>query len=385
MRIKFTEIPSKLKYPSQIRGKLSTMHSEIITYACNHYRSTSKFQREIIYCLNVLSYYCISGDSIPSNWNITNPFVNIPVIDSDMISNTVPDLMISLDDVIWDIEDSEQYHISDDDATKEISASCAVLHDDSAAYMHTPEPYNGTSAQDLYLQPEVPLFDYSNPFVDATIDNTRYTIYSSLPVIPTRQCEISVTTNASLMSDADRLKLFPNSIFYTRPSLLYTHVQGCEFIDPLGSIVPIKGFTSEQILDNIIKYPHIEGVTRLGKQDGQDKFVPFWKFIELDNHLYKTADVWSDFTEVSELPVSPIIMAEYVVRRYLLERDILGIDHKYKIFGDLDPFLTLFLPIDIYDKFGYTNPLDIAKQCVDARISYLTSRNPILRRISNCV
>ena len=282
----------------------------------------------IIYCLNVLSYYCVSGDSIPNNWDITNPFVNIPIVDSDMISSVVSDFMILLDDIFWDIEDVEDLDICSQDTTEEVeetSASSAVVHHDSV--VRIPESNNATSAQDLYLQPEIPLFDYSSPFVDKTIDNTRYAIYTSLPIVPTRQCEISVTTNASLMSDADRLKLFPNNIFYTRPSLLYTHVQRCEFVEPVGSMVPISGFTSEQILDNIIKYPHIEGITRLGKQDGQDKFVPFWKFIELDGHLYKTTDIWSNFTEVSELPVSSVIMAEYVVRRYLLERDILGIEH----------------------------------------------------------
>ena len=384
MRMKFTEISSKLKYPPQIRGKLSTMHSEIITYACNHYRSTSKFKREIIYCLNILSYYCVSGDSIPNNWDITNPFVNIPIVDSDMISSVVLDFMILLDDIVWDIEDVEDLDTCSEDTVEETSVSSVLIQDSNSSAAAIASS-SITDAEDLYLQPEIPLFDYNNPFTDQTIDNTRYTIYTSLPIVPTRQCEISVTTDAALMSDEDYMNLFPDSIFYTRPSLLYAHLEESEFIEYIGSIIPIREFTPEQLLDNIIRYPHIEGLTRLGKQDGQDKFVPFWKFIELDGHLYKTTDVWDDFTEVSKLPMCPAIMAEYVTRRYLLERDILNIDHKYKLFGDLSPFLTLFLPVQKYIEFGYTDSIYLAKQCVAARIKYLSTRNPILRRINSCV
>lgn len=75
------------------------------------------------------------------------------------------------------------------------------------------------------------------------------------------------------------------------------------------------------------------------------------------------------------------VIREYVVRRYLLERDIKGIEHKYPMFGTLDPFVTLFMPSKIYREEGYKDSVDIARQCVKSRVSYLQSRNPVIRRL----
>ena len=76
-------------------------------------------------------------------------------------------------------------------------------------------------------------------------------------------------------------------------------------------------------------------------------------------------------------------MKEYVVRRYLLERDISNVQHRYPLWGSLDPFLTLFMPPDEYIKYGYTDIIDLARKCVESRVSYRKSRNPIVRRLSN--
>ena len=76
------------------------------------------------------------------------------------------------------------------------------------------------------------------------------------------------------------------------------------------------------------------------------------------------------------------IIAEYVIRRYLLERDVKHIDHNYKPWGTLDKFLVLYMPYDMYIKHGYKNVVDIARQCVESRVSRIMSRNPIIRRLN---
>ena len=163
---------------------------------------------------------------------------------------------------------------------------------------------------------------------------------------------------------------------------MYLKIDGIEFDPILGSILPIKGFTKKQLVDNIIKYPHLENIQRLGKSPTGCRYVEFWKFIEIDGQLLKTKDVWDSLPESKIIPRSKFFMEEYVIRRYLLERDIKKIDHKYKIFGDLDPYLTLFTTPDTYIKYGHTDTVGIARCCVESRISYKRSRNPILRRMS---
>ena len=85
--------------------------------------------------------------------------------------------------------------------------------------------------------------------------------------------------------------------------------------------------------------------------------------------------------DLKTLKPSWSIIAEYVVRRYLLERDILHVDHKYKMYGTLDPYLTLFMPSQDYVSAGYKDVVAIAKHCVESRVSYLQSRSPIIRRL----
>lgn len=389
MRIRFTELPIKLKYPPHIKGKLSTMHSELVTYACSHYKPTTAFKRQLIYCFNVASYYCISGDSIPQDWDISNPFVNVPIIDESLIYSTIQQITVFVDDVIWDIYEPEDDEtapaISSISSSRAISSSPVVSVDTTDQCKSTECCGIETPVEDLYFQPEVPLLDYSRLYAQKTIDGVEYVIYTSLPDIPTRQCEISITTDPNSMSTNDYLRLFPQQLFYTRPASLYTHIEGCDYIEDIGCIIPISGFTTDQILDNIIKYPHVEGIVRLGKQDGRDRYVPFWKFIELNGQLHKITDVWDGFEEVRHLPKSQAIVSEYVVRRYLLERDVFRVDHTYTMFGDLSPFITLFMPISKYAEFGYADSVKIAEQCVQSRIQYLRSRNPILRRINRDV
>ena len=139
------------------------------------------------------------------------------------------------------------------------------------------------------------------------------------------------------------------------------------------------------MIDNIIKYPHFEGLVRQGRLKGTTRYVDFWKYIEINGELYKTKDIWEELDDTKRLPKVKAVMEDYVVRRYLLERDLKGIDHKYKLFGELDPYLTLFMPSENYIQLGYTDVIDIAKQCVKSRVSYKLSRNPVIRRLDENV
>ncbi len=243
-----------------------------------------------------------------------------------------------------------------------------------------------STEEDLYLSgPAIPRFDINKIFIKKNIDGTEYCIYKSLPEIPERQCEISVTTDETAMTDFDCLKLFPDKFFYTRTAECYIIYPGIDYDEKLGAIFPIEGFTKEEIKQNIIEYPHLENITRKGTVNGVPRLVNFWKYIEIDGTLYKINDKWNTFEISKYLPKTEGILNEYVVRRYLLERDIKKINHRYKMFGELDKYLTLFMPKEDYIKYNNSEIVNISRDCVKARINYLRSRNPVMRRIKESV
>ena len=102
--------------------------------------------------------------------------------------------------------------------------------------------------------------------------------------------------------------------------------------------------------------------------------------IELEGELYNTAEVWDTLPESKVIPRNSDFIKDYVIRRYLLEEEA-GIEHKYKIHGTLEPFITLFMPPEMYAKRGYTDSLQIVKQCVRSRILYKRTTNPMLKRL----
>ena len=133
----------------------------------------------------------------------------------------------------------------------------------------------------------------------------------------------------------------------------------------------------EQVRDNIIQYPHFYKLKRFIKGE----FVSFYSNIEIDGELYDTLEIWDSLPESKVIPRTSEFIKEYVVRRYLLERDILGIEHKYPMHGTLEPFLTLFSIPEDYCRFGYPDSAELAAKCVKSRISYKQSRNPIIRKV----
>ena len=178
------------------------------------------------------------------------------------------------------------------------------------------------------------------------------------------------------------MNLYPNVKLQVRNELFNERIDDLDYDEFVGSFIKIDGFSRDQLIDNIIKYPLIEFLEREGKSNGEPKWVDFWKFIEIDGQLHKTTDVWDSLKDTRGLPKTKPIIAEYVIRRYLLERDVKHIDHNYKPWGTLDKFLVLYMPYDMYIKHGYKNVVDIARQCVESRVSRIMSRNPIIRRLN---
>ena len=360
--MKFTQITDSLMYPIKYKAVLSTLHAEIISYTIEHFRSTNKFKEKVIRTLNTISYFIVSGDILPSVWSSSNPFTNIELIDDDTCKSTLERLYIAFNNIEWDIAEPEK----------------AVTPTKSEPIQHVSTQWVDTPKEDLYLRPPTfPQFDCTKPWLNVNKDGNQYTIYTSLPIIPLNQSQISVTTNAELMTRTDLLRLFPNHLIHTRSAVMYEPYIGLEFDNRLGIVLPINGFTADQVIDNIIKYPHFYKLKRL--LNGQ--FVSFYSNIEIDGKLMNTLEIWDSLPESKIIPKTAEFIKEYVVRRYLLERDILGVKHKFPLFGMLDPFLTLFSTAEDYRLFGYTDSAELAKKCVLSRVSYKQSRNPIIRKV----
>ena len=397
-RIRFTSLPDKLKYPPNDRARLSSLHSDIITYISEHFCNTSSYKNSVIHLMNVISFLILSGDSIPNNWSPNDPFKYTPYVDKDALKTFLSKkgIYIDIKDIDWDLEDTESDDSSDNfdkfgpdssqykpkqvisNVAKPVSRKSSIPK--VTKIESTTTNLNQTHKEDLYIRPPVvPQFDYNNPWLQYVSDNHVYTIYPSLPVVPTKQNEISVTTDVEKMSSNELINLYPNHFIGTRAAVMYQNYSDLNTDDKLGVILPIKGYSVKQLKDNIVRYPHIFRLLR--NVDGQLR--SFYKDIEIDGVLYSTLDIWDDLPESSKIPKTSEFIKEYVVRRYLLERDIKNVDHRYPIFGSLDPFLTLFDTPEAYATWGYKDAESIAKQCVKSRVAYKQSRNPIMRRFEN--
>ena len=372
--MKFTQIPDKLPYPPSVRARLSTIHSNMITLSIGSYTGSFKDRQRIIQSMNSISYIIIRGDSLPSGWSGDDPFKNLKLIDDDICRQVLGNMYIMEKKITWDIDP--------------VYSASTVKHEEPISKPEEPVEevreveYNGvpTPKEDLYIMPPVvPRFNTKKVYASGSLAGTTYAVYFSEPDIPTKQNEISATTDVSKMRPSDLRNLFPNHFIRTRPSCMYSETEGLSFHPDLGIILPIEGFTEEQVLDNIVKYPHIFRLNKI--VDG--KISSFYTTLEIDGQLYNVSDVWNDVVKDSPIPYMSDFVKEYVVRRYLLERDVKKIDHKYPLFGSLDPFLTLFTTPHDYIKYGYLDIEGIAKQCVTSRVSYKLSRNPVIRRLQD--
>lgn len=391
MPILFSNIDERLKLPPNQRAKISSIHSDIIAYANDNHIVTRRLQRMLIDVINVVTYRAINGEQMPDTWVSNNPLVDYEPIDDDDVADFLKPRKCYVDftDVEWDIADGPIKALNilasrpANQPEKKISDVANSSHVKNLNYtqIDTKTDIKLTDKSDLYIQPPViPTLDFSCPWASATIDGKLWQIHPSLPRIPVKQSDISATTDVSAMTDSDIMKLYPNHFIRTRSNKLYELVEGRSFHPQFGLIMPILDFSEQDLLRNIIEYPHIFQLKKV--VDGS--IVSFYDSVEIDRQLVPIHEAWNTLPELSEIPFQLDYVKEYVVRRYILERDILHIEHRYPMFGTLDPFLTLFMPADQYQSLGY-NTLDIAKACVKSRVSYKQSRNPILRRIQSNV
>ena len=220
-------------------------------------------------------------------------------------------------------------------------------------------------------------------------------MYATLPIIPKKQRDISVTTNVDRMSKSELLNLYPktNPVKGFRSHPIFRRQYEGFTTDPIFGFIPkIEGFTEEQVIDNIIKYPSLNSTTRLKirpKTTNMKYPQPFYHDIEIDGELIDCKKITEEICE--RIPdifrfihagaaYYPIIW-DYIVRRYLLERDILHMEHRYPMYGDLQPFASLCLSADEYVKRGYTNDIEeFAYNHVKSRIHYLESINPVITK-----
>ena len=396
MSMKFSQLSALLPYPPAERAKLSSLHSSVITHVVGHYNGSFKQRRKIILAMNRLSYIVVNHEVLPPSWNEEDPLEGLPEIDEDVLKQSLSQLYISEKNVTWDIVITEsvaeskvtsneikptpqeilQIDREERNARKILAASAdAVIPTTPTKAEVTSDP---TPKEDLFIRPPlIPQFNPKMVYASGAIDGTAFVVYCSIPEIPTKQTEISCTTDVDKMTSQALRALFPNRMIQTRASCLYERVDGLDFHPELGVILPIAGFTTAQLQENLIKYPHIFQI----KKCVGDDVVSFYKTIEIDGELHNLLDVWDELPDTSKIPKNADFMKEYVVRRYLLERDVKGVQHRYEMYGTLDPFLTLFTTIDKYIEYGYTDVEELARSCVRARVSYKRSRNPVLRRL----
>lgn len=377
MSVEFSQIPVQLKYPRHIAGKLSSLHSDVITFVTNVYDGSHELRSKTIRLLNTITRYVVEGDTFPENWSSTiSPFDNIEIEDELTLKDQLDTLYINPKNINWDIP-----IVAENSGLSSPTQQVKSLMPDAKPSKPAVQKFKTiqeTDKSDLYIQPPVvPQFDVNKPWVSALIDGTVYCIYTSLPIIPTKQNEISATTDVNLMSEANLLNLYPKNFIRTRSPAMYEPFDGFKYHAQLGLLLPIEGFSEKELVDNIIRYPHLFKLSKI--KDGEA--ISFYNTIEIDGELHKISDVWKSLPDTSKIPYNADFVKEYVVRRYLLERDLRGVEHKYPMYGDLSPYLTLFTTPSDYIQWGYKDVVGMAKQCVQSRVAYKRSRNPVLRRM----
>ena len=377
--MKFSEIAEKTKYPPQYKAQIQSVVSDIIAFVSTHIPERMQGKKNIINCINTVAYIILSGDSIPDGWTVEKLNDGLPNIKSEELAEVLGDSFIYVSDVAWDVQEN----ISTLTTTKlvDIPSFSAITSTETS----TPKSAEsvGSTIEDILLMPKTPQFDIKSVSRSKVVDELQYTLYNSVPRIPTRQCEISLTTNVDEMTEKELLALFPDKILYPRSAELYAEIDGVEKDEVLGNLILINGYSKKQMIDNIIKYPYIHNLKRLGKSANGYKQVDFWKYIEIDGEIQKTLEVWDSNKKFSALPKNKAVIEDVVVRNYLLKQDSRAKEkYQFGIYGDFQPYLMLFLPIEVYADFGYKDPVELARQCVVSRVNYIKSRNPILRKFA---
>lgn len=383
-RIKFTSISERYQVPKNYKYKLSTLHSSLIEYVCSHYQNTNKYKQRVTDALNILTYCVLDNEVPPFDWTADSPLGTMPDVDMNRVEQVLGGIYLRPEFIEWDVEPTDNFDslltsapVTTSGTKIETSAFKQPTRSSTVSSLETKKSVRETQKEDLYIKaPTYPQFDYNKPWLSRQDGMDKLVIYTTLPEVPTKQNEISVTTDLSSITDSELLALYPDRIIHTRSAVLYEDCEGLEVDPDLGVILPIRDYTRDQLIDNIIRYPHLYKLQRVVGEDIRS----FYTDIEIGGKLYPVSEVWDDLPESKVIPKQSEYIKEYVVRRYILEEES-GMYHKYPMYGTLLPYLTLFMPISEYIKRGYSDTTNIVKQCVSSRVSFKQSRNPILRRL----
>lgn len=386
-KIKFTSISERYKSDRAYKGKLSELHSMLIEYVVHNFKNTKKYKQQVVDALNIITYAVYSGDPLPFDWKPSNPFDNVPDFDEDLIEDTLGDIFLTVEGIDWDVKPTDNianvYNESKQESLTDAPKSTVKRNPNSVnpskrVLSSTTVSGSPTPKQDLYIQaPVAPRFDYTKKWLEGHEGADDLVIYTTLPEIPTRQNEISCTTDVTKMTYSELMNLYPNVVVHTRAPMMYEHIPGLDYDDDLGVILPIGDYSHEQLVDNIIQFPHFYKLAR--EIDGE--LCSFYTHIEIDGKLKNILAIWDELPDTKKIPRQKEFVKEYVVRKYLLDLTIKKVNYKFPLFGSLDPFLTLFMPHQKYSERGYTDTESIARKCVVSRVKYKLSRNPIVRRL----
>jgi hypothetical protein len=351
-----------------------------------HYDGTLKYRQQVVKVLNIITFAKYTDELLPSDWVIGRPFENIPEYSESEIEDSLSDIYLTVDAIDWDISpvdapvaDTVESSMPIFAVSSKMSQKPAVVSSELLPEYNSIETVTPTSPTDLYIQsPEVPQFNINKPWIQKRCGGDLLTIYTTVPEIPKKQRDVSITTDVNKMTEKDLLNLYPNQFIKTRAAILYERNQQPNLtFDPIyGLITPIDDYDYDTILKNIIEYPHFYHAVRLQN----DKLESFYSYIETDSGLVDTLEVWDSLDISTKIPKHAEFIKDYLMRKYLLDRDIKHKEFKYPLYGALDPFITLFMPASEYRNLGY-DPVELARQCVLSRVAYKQSRNPILKRI----
>lgn len=444
--IKISDIAEKVPVPGNILQKFEVYYHDLYMWICDNFENRERFKKNATYKINLLMYYLFTDGTVPYNWNalVTTPNLSCSVNSSD-IRRVITKCMLAPSNIDWSecINESYSFELANAKSDKSLdavitaseavpsrraytfsaktdagakysgqvkaaspgavdsttlcnkcaaegrslsseaisssdAASNACDDDDEYEIASSLQPVvNATSKEDLFIT--IPKY----PKVADVSSSLPNNIRVSLPLVPSKQSEISATTDVNSMSEEDLLNLFPNTFIRTRSSLMYKPRQGITLDPDYGLLIPVEGFTDAQVRDSIIRYPHI---FQLARQMEDGTFTSFYNDMEIDGELVNILKVWKYLPEAKIIDIDSLnstseqieFIKEYAIRRYILERDIAGVKHKFDVRGSLPEFMTLFMPASMYTKEGYGNSIDIAKKCVSARVSYLRTRNPRL-------
>jgi hypothetical protein len=258
---------------------------------------------------------------------MSNPFINIPDVSDEELEESLGEVYLTPEAIEWDLDivSSAEVVTSSNAVSPTVKIPQITLPNISGTpALNSLPTLNMTTLADVSIKaPEIPQFDVSKIWKQQKCGTDLLTIYTTLPEIPKVQRDISITTDINRMTDEDLLKLFPNNMLHTRASVMYVPQNDLPYDEDLGIILPIEGYTLEQCKDNIIQYPHFYKLARYDSSwTDNNGFRGFYSSIEIDGELVDTLDVWNSLEISKIVPTTPEYIKEYVVRKYLLDRDI---------------------------------------------------------------